>query len=102
MKYRGDSERYEFKSTGNKQVDRIIKQYDKQIKKEYKAAGGDRNKCISYWRKLCFLKTLDLNTNDWRKIRSGDYWLVRDSLDNIEGIKFTIKRVVDYLKDTPT
>jgi len=88
----------EFKSTGNKEIDRSIKIFDKQIKKEYKSAGKDKEKCPSYWHKLLFLKTLDLNINDWRKIRSGDYWLIRDSLRGIEQSKFIYERVCDYLK----
>ena len=90
--------KYEFQSTGNKEIDRSIKQFDKQIKKEYKSAGGDKKKCPSYWHKLLFLKTLDLNISDWRKIRSGDYWLITDSLQEIEQSKFIYERVCDYLK----
>ena len=30
--------KYEFKSTGDKKIDSIVKQFDKQIKKEYKNA----------------------------------------------------------------
>lgn len=89
--------KYEFKSTGDKEIDRIIKQFDKQIKKEYKYAGGDKEKCPSYWHKLLFLKTINLDLNDWRKIREGDYWEIRDSLQGIKQSKFIYNRVVDYL-----
>lgn len=91
--------KYEFKSTGNKQIDEIIIQFDKQIKKEYKKSEGDKEKCPSYWSKLIFLKTLDLDIDDWNKIRSGDYWVIRDSLRGIEQSKFTHERIIDYLKE---
>lgn len=89
--------KYEFKSTGDKKIDGIIKQFDKQIKSEYKTAGGDKEKCPSYWHKLLFIKTLHLDINDWRKIRVGDYWARRDSLQGIEQSKFIYNRVIDYL-----
>jgi len=82
----------------DKKIDVIIKQLDRQIKKEYKSAGGNKENCPSYWHKLLFLKTLDLNINDWRKIRSGDYWLIRDSKKGIERSKFIYERVCSYLK----
>ena len=94
--------KYEFKSTGNKNVDSIIKQFDKQIKIEYKSAGGDKKKCPSYWDKLIFLKTLNLDINDWRKIRSGDFWLIRDSLQGIKQSQFIHERIVDYLSKPHT
>jgi len=94
--------KYEFKSTGNKETDNIIKQFDEQIKKEYKSADGDKKKCPSYWRKLLFLKTLDLNISDWSKIRSGDYWSTRDSLKGIEQSRFIYERVSDYLDQLHT
>lgn len=80
-----------------KKIDSIIKQFDKQIKKEYEAA-GDKEECPSYWHKLLFLKTMNLDLNDWRKIRVSDYWSIRDSLEGIEQSKFIYKRVADYLK----
>ncbi len=89
--------KYEFKSTGDKKIDGIIKQFDKQIKLEYKSAGGDKEKCPSYWHKLIFIKTLCLDVKDWCKIRVGDYWETRDSLQGIEQSKFIYKRVTDYL-----
>ena len=90
--------KYKFKSTGYNQIDKAIIQFDKQIKKEYKNAGGDKQKCPSYWHKLLFLKTMNLDLNDWRKIRVGDYWSIRDSLQGIEQSKFIYNRVIDYLR----
>lgn len=89
--------KYKFKGTDDKKIDEIINQFDKQIKLEYKSAGGDKERCPSYWYKLLFLKTLYLDINDWRKIRVGDYWEIRNSLQGIEQSKFIYKRVTDYL-----
>ena len=89
--------RYEFKSTGSKEIDKVIKQFDAQIKTEYKLTGGKKEHCPSYWHKLLFLKTLDLNTNDWNNIRSDDYWVNYDSLEGIQKTRFIYKRVSDYL-----
>jgi hypothetical protein len=80
-----------------KSIDDIIEEFDEQIKSEYKFAVGDKEKCPSYWHKLLFIKTLYLDTNDWRKIRVGDYWEIIDSLQGIERSKFIYKRVSDYL-----
>ena len=90
--------KYEFKSTGNKEVDKVIKEFDKQIKKEYKSANGKKENCISFWGKRIFLKTLNLDINDWRKIRSGNYYITIASLEGIEKSKFIYNRVIDYLR----
>lgn len=89
--------KYEFKSTGDKKIDSIVKQFDKQIKKEYKNVGGDKERCPSYWHKLLFLKTMNLDLTDWMKIRTGDYWEKRDLLQGVEQSKFVYKKVTDYL-----
>ena len=89
--------KYKFKSTGDNQIDKAIAQFDEQIKKEYRSAGGDKKKCPSYWHKLLFLTTMDLDLNDWRKIRVGDYWARRDLLEGIDQSEFIYNRVIDYL-----
>jgi len=91
--------KYKFKSTGDVLADKVIIKFDEQIKKEYKSAGGDKEKCQSYWHKLLFLKTMNLDLNDWRKIRAGDYWSKRDSLRGIEQSRFIYNRILDYLGD---
>jgi len=88
---------YEFKSTMDEKVDELVKQFDNQIKKEYKTARGNKHNCPSYWHKLIFLKSINLSINDWREIRTGDYYLVRDSLSGIEQSKFIHGRIIDYL-----
>lgn len=89
--------KYKFKTTGNKQIDKIILQFDKQIQEEYKQNEGLKERCPSYWHKLIFLETMNLDINDWRKIRSGNYWQIHDSLQGIERSKFMFRRIKKYL-----
>jgi len=42
---------------------------------------------------------MNLDLNDWRKIRAGDYWSKRDSLRGIEQSRFIYNRILDYLGD---
>ena len=88
--------KYEFKSTGNEEIDKVILQLDKKIKAEYKYYKKSE-KCPSYLRKQLFLKTEKLSLNDWRIIRGGDYWEIRDSLQGFEQTKFIYNRVSKYL-----
>jgi hypothetical protein len=75
-----------------------IKQFDWQIKKEYKKAKGDKEKCPSYWKKLIFVASLDLSVSDWSCIRSGDYWEIADKMTDIERDEFTFSRIKYYLE----
>tara|TARA_R110002167_G_C12191682_1_gene605756 strand:- start:59 stop:340 length:282 start_codon:yes stop_codon:yes gene_type:complete len=88
---------YKRKGTGNKEIDKAVIRFDKQIKKEYIFSKGKKEKCVSYWNKILFLETFYLDINDWRKIRRGNYWDISDSLSGIEKIKFTTERVMNYL-----
>ena len=90
--------KYKFKTTGNKQIDKIILQFDKQIQEEYKLNNGVKERCPSYWYKLIFLETINLDINDWRKIRSGDYWKIHDSVEGIQRSKFILRRIRKYLE----
>lgn len=90
--------RYTFRETGNKTIDKTIKDFDKQIKREYKLQNGVKENCQSYIKKLIYCFSLNLTIDDWRIIRSGDYWDVRDSLTGIKKDKFTLKRIVKYLE----
>jgi hypothetical protein len=86
----------------NKKIQFLVNQFDLQIKMEYKSANGKKENCPSYWHKNLFLKSLNLNTNDWKIIRSGDYWDIRDLLRDIDQIKFTYDRVLSYLGESNT
>ena len=85
----------------------ILEQYNKQIKKEiniYKK----KELCLSYWNKLLFIESKNLDINDWRKIRKDKYWLIRDNFfvkdlkdessikNEILTIKFILKNINNY------
>ncbi len=80
---------YLFKKSGNKDFDKLIKIFDKQIKKEYKDANGDKYKCISYWKKHKFTESIDFTLDDWKKIRTEKYWKKINYLQSI--VSKTIK-----------
>jgi len=79
-------------------VDELIIKFDRQINQERKSLNLNKEECPSYWHKLVFLKTLNLDLDDWRNIRKNDYYIVRDSLKGIEKTKFILYRVSDYLR----
>jgi hypothetical protein len=89
--------KYKFEYSENDKIDQIIKQFDKQIKIECELANGKKENCPSYWNKLLFIKTVNLNINDWNIIRSGDYWEKKHLFLGIEQTKFVLNRVLNYL-----
>lgn len=89
---------YNLKTKRNREIDFAIIQFDKQIKEECRYAEGDVEKCPSYWQKLIFLKSMNMDLSDWRKMRVGDYWSKRDSLRGLERYKFIYSRLIDYLE----
>lgn len=93
--------KYQFEPTGHKPTDNLIECFDRQIKREYRAANGDKEKCPSYWSKCFFFLAFNLTTNDWRKIRTDDYWHCCDALKGLEKTKFTVKRIQSYLNNQP-
>jgi len=82
----------------NNRITDIIKQFDRQIQKEYNNYNGKKELCPSYWNKLIFLETLHFNINDWRKIRDNDYYINADFLKGIEKSKFIYQIVKHYNK----
>jgi len=73
----------------------IIKKFDKDIwwqKKSYLR----ENSCPSYWRKMIFIESHDLGIEDWRKIRSGNYYDKIDSLSNVSRDRFILKKILEY------
>ena len=80
----------------NRQIEKQLKKFDKQIRNEYSNANGDKYKCQSYWAKMIFLESIELDIYDWRKIRSGNYLRIKDSLTGISKKKFTLKRIQAY------
>ena len=75
-----------------------LKIFDLQIKKEYEEAEGVKEKCISYWGKILFIKTKDFTIDDWRKIRDDEYYDKIKDLTDIERSIFILKNVEDYIK----
>lgn len=47
--------------------------------------------------KELYLISKDLSIEDWRIIRSGDYYEERDKLSSIDQIKFIIEKVKYYI-----
>ena len=87
---------YNFKLSRNKEIDKLIRKFDKQIKNEYLEYSGDKDKCPSYWHKLLFINTLDFTIDDWKKLRTKEYYYIRDRLEGIEQNKFILQRVRMY------
>ena len=77
----------------------IIKIFDKQIKCEYREANGNKYECKSYWNKLYFDEIYDLTLDDWRIIRSGNYYDVIKEFDSIDKIKYTLKLIKNYKRN---
>lgn len=90
--------KYKCISCGNKNIDEVIKQFDRQIKKEYLNADGEKELCSSYWKKLLFINSIDLNISDWKKIRDYEYWENMNSLTGIEKDKYKLEKILNYNK----
>lgn len=73
----------------------ILKKFDRQIWWQMKAY-KQKEKCPSYWRKMIFIESHDLGIDDWREIRSGNYYDARDSLFDVNRDKFILKRILEY------
>ena len=43
-----------------------------------------------------FVATYDLTIKDWKIIRNGDYYLIRDTYKGIKQKKFILERVIQY------
>jgi hypothetical protein len=90
--------KYEFISCGNRKIDEVIIQFDKQIKKEYLNADGQKELCSSYWKKLLFINSIDLDISDWKKIRDEEYWVNTIELIGIEKDKYKLEKILNYNK----
>jgi hypothetical protein len=85
----------------------MIEQFNKQIRQELKKY-KKQELCLSYWNKMLFIESENLNINDWRKIRTDKYWLIRDDFsvkdtkdessikNEILRIKFILKNINNY------
>ena len=59
-------------------MQKIIQQFDRQIKTELKYNSNDKKKCPSYWRKLLFLETKEFNRYNWKIIQTDEYLSKKD------------------------
>lgn len=85
----------------------MIEQFNKQIRQELKKY-KKQELCLSYWNKMLFIESENLDINDWRKIRTDKYWLIRDDFNvkdtkdessiknEILRIKFILKNINNY------
>lgn len=71
-----------------------LKVFDIQLKRESKFTKEDE--CVSYWNKLLFMETINLTPFDWKQIRVGDYWEIRNSLFGVKQAKFILSRIKKY------
>lgn len=90
---------YHFQTTGDAKIDRIIKQFDSQIKKEIKEY-KDSTKCPSYMHKELFLMNLKMSYDDWRLLRDEKYRaqiliLKRNQYDEL---CYKYKKVKDFMR----
>jgi len=76
----------------------VIKQFDKQIKEEYKNSNGIIKLCSSYWKKLLFINSIDLDISDWKKIRDEEYWNNMIELTGIQKDKYKLEKILNYNK----
>jgi hypothetical protein len=88
--------RYNYIDTYDETVNQIIRQFDKQIKIEYKQFKGKKEDCPSYWHKLIFIETLDLETYEWKSIRGKDYFKTKSELNGVDIEKFILQKIKDY------
>lgn len=74
-------------STGNKEVDRVLYQFDRQCQR----CPADK------FKRELFILTFNFTIKDWREVRKGDYWEKRDSLQGVAMDRFKLSRVREYL-----
>ena len=73
-------------------MQKIIEQFDRQIKTELKYNSNDKKKCPSYWSKLLFLETKEFNRYNWKIIQTDEYLSNKDYYQRI------IKGLDDFFK----
>ena len=75
--------------------ERVISDFDKHIGWQKKSHDSLED-CPSYWRKKIFFHSFDFKIDDWREVRAGDYYEIRDALTGIDRDKFILKRIIQY------
>lgn len=78
-------------------VEEVNKKFDRQIKHELYSK-WKIEKCPSYWNKKLFNLTATLTIDDWRIIRTEDFWKAKSGAESeIESIRISISRIEAYL-----
>lgn len=75
----------------------VLKDYmkflDEEIKKDA-LKGIPYSESYYYWSKMHMLESKDLSYQDWKEIRTGDYWEIKDTLlKKMEKKRFTVMRI---------
>jgi hypothetical protein len=91
--------KYNYKPTVDEDVNRLIFIFDNQIKREYVTHNGNKFQCPSYWHKLIFLESLDMEIMDWRKLRNDEYYKMKDSLTGISKLAFVLEKIQEFKKN---
>lgn len=71
---------------------KAISNFDRQIKNEIKVFKHEKN-CPSYLDKKLFEISVGLTIDEWKEVRSGEYYKIRDTLKEQERKKLLIKRI---------
>lgn len=96
------------------QFDRQIKfEFNIQLKKAVEQQGLNTSEiikwkkdkknlllCESYLAKEIFLKTIDFTINDWKKIRTGDYFQEIDLEKGINKKLYLLTKIQNYLNES--
>ena len=78
-------------------IEEVNDRFDWQIKQEIKSR-WKVERCPSFWGKKLFNLTVDLTPDDWKAIRTEDYWKEKRLADTeINSMKISIEFVENYL-----
>jgi hypothetical protein len=101
-------------------MEKILKQFDKQINFEFKTQLGyaiseqrlntkeiiewKKNKknlmlCESYLAKQIFLKSIDFTIDDWKEIRKGDYYNEISLESGLNKKLYKLAKIEEYLNN---
>tara|TARA_R100000541_G_scaffold15833_2_gene25255 strand:+ start:402 stop:716 length:315 start_codon:yes stop_codon:yes gene_type:complete len=92
--------KYNFLKKRDLNTKEIIERFNYQIEEEIEQEIEQeifKENCKSYWEKKLFIETLNLTIDDWKEIRVGDYFKIKDSLSGIDQNKFILSRVMNYV-----
>lgn len=79
------------------EYNKVLATFDRQIEHEKQFTSNEKN-CLSYWKKKLYIETRDFSIEDWKHIRSGNYWEEILDKSEIEKYKILSKRIEKYKK----